>query len=460
MIHTISKVKTSLYFQYLVFSFVAGAIAMFTSPACADVSDREVERYREMMFHLKHGIESKWKPPADSRNRHALVSVIVALDGSAVDVKLVESSGSPNADSAAMEAVRKASPFSFGAEKPNEPFRVEFWFQYYSHPEVIAVNRRLFDSSAQYYLDSRSNYGQERLKRLEDEYLAYAFEYAERCEQFGDLDAASSVYDRIAFLVQSRFESRPSACDRVELARERIAFFKRAGEKVNAYEFKQGLFKLIQKLDRTKTLSGIAKNGLYQQMVDAALRCNLSPLDLSNDWSSIDLSPRSRYAIAKLTRDAALHRGDSIATRKLDENVEKCLESIISVARAKALEEAAFQYEINSEYDQALRLYSESLRILQSQLGEDSPKTLLEKAYIGRVLSSQGKLYEAQQLFDAAIVAFKKRGIADPRFFALLEMYGDILHRFGKEPKSTEVYSEALEIWKKNSKCTILPFDD
>lgn len=62
------------------------------------------------MTKMKRDIQQKWQPPKGLENRHVLVTFTIERDGKIVAPAVVESSGTPAADQAALEALKAASP--------------------------------------------------------------------------------------------------------------------------------------------------------------------------------------------------------------------------------------------------------------------------------------------------------------------------------------------------------------
>ncbi|MBX9877381.1 MAG: TonB C-terminal domain-containing protein [Candidatus Obscuribacterales bacterium] len=62
------------------------------------------------MSKMKQQIQAKWQPPKGMENRKIAVIFTIKRDGSIIEPQIVESSGEPKADAAAMEALTAASP--------------------------------------------------------------------------------------------------------------------------------------------------------------------------------------------------------------------------------------------------------------------------------------------------------------------------------------------------------------
>ena len=88
---------------------------------------------RPFMEALQTRIKSNWMPPKGKETKRIVVAFKVLWDGSAIDPKIIESSGPSvdDADRAALAAVKKASPFPFPLpEAAGDSVDVQFTFDY------------------------------------------------------------------------------------------------------------------------------------------------------------------------------------------------------------------------------------------------------------------------------------------------------------------------------------------
>lgn len=80
---------------------------------------------------IMHSVRLKWRPPKIGKSGVAIIQYDVARDGSLGAMKVVESSGFPEFDEAAMQAVRSAAPFKgWPKDPPDNAVAVEQTFNY------------------------------------------------------------------------------------------------------------------------------------------------------------------------------------------------------------------------------------------------------------------------------------------------------------------------------------------
>ena len=76
-------------------------------------------------------VESNWTPPENSCTKPTVISFKIKSDGSVIDKTIIESSGCPEVDEAAMQAIEKSSPFRpLSTKKADEILSFEYTFTY------------------------------------------------------------------------------------------------------------------------------------------------------------------------------------------------------------------------------------------------------------------------------------------------------------------------------------------
>lgn len=82
------------------------------------------------MSALQRKIKRSWKPPRGSESNRIVVTFSVVSDGSLSDLKLLQASGDPEANLAAMQAVSRAAPFDPLPPGSAPTVEIEFTFDY------------------------------------------------------------------------------------------------------------------------------------------------------------------------------------------------------------------------------------------------------------------------------------------------------------------------------------------
>ena len=83
------------------------------------------------MADLERRIKRNWEPPRAKDSKRVKVRFFLKRDGQVVDMELLESSGEPDSDKAALQAIRMAAPFRpFPAAVRDDILPIEFTFDY------------------------------------------------------------------------------------------------------------------------------------------------------------------------------------------------------------------------------------------------------------------------------------------------------------------------------------------
>lgn len=95
-----------------------------------DVYPEPVVDFGPYMKVLQKTIKENWFPPKAEQSRHTIVKWCVLADGSITDVKLSQSSGVPEADQAALKAIRRIPKFRPLPAGSPDSVDIDFTFDY------------------------------------------------------------------------------------------------------------------------------------------------------------------------------------------------------------------------------------------------------------------------------------------------------------------------------------------
>jgi TonB family protein len=110
-----------------------------TAPGPASLDAAADELWGVYVSTLNRQIDQNWQRITVSALRQAKVQFEIDRQGRLINLRLVESSGDPSADTVALQAVRVAAPFApFPTQTTESQLRVNFTFTYYPADESAA----------------------------------------------------------------------------------------------------------------------------------------------------------------------------------------------------------------------------------------------------------------------------------------------------------------------------------
>ncbi len=105
------------------------------------------------MKELEHKIKSNWIPPKTDKSKRTIVRFTVSKDGRLLNTKIIESSGIPEGDKAAITAIERAFPLPLPNEFIGKSVPIDFTFDY----NVISNNSNKITMRSTYKSDNSHN---------------------------------------------------------------------------------------------------------------------------------------------------------------------------------------------------------------------------------------------------------------------------------------------------------------
>jgi len=205
--------------------------------------------------------------------------------------------------------------------------------------------------------------------------------------------------------------------------------------------------------DRIMILNSIEKKTGLQQMT---ITIKQSLLESSiEDVLSLELLPNqnSKNIFNSLYCCTQLHRFAG-KLEIAEENAKKmnklAREKLDNQYLAKSMENLGTVLSSQGKYYEAEKLFQEALEIRKNLFGEENPEVISLKAWIANVLKDQGKYTEAEKLAREVLVFRKKLVGEDTLLFASsLSNLASILSSQGKYIEAEQLYREVFTIRKK-----------
>lgn len=404
--------------------------------------------YSDYMAVLQRAIKRAWHPPNLEASKRTVVIFDVHKGGEMSDLRIEQSSGSPLADESALKAVLDASPFQPLPAGAPDTEDIQFTFEYNRFEWLSTRHNKSVPTEFEKGPPDPKIVAKLDLMRDSDRLMERW--YAEAYERSGNLLAAGTLYERISIALQSAKTPGSYAIADNRSAIDRVRLFKAASESTDCMQLISLVGSCLRQLDKDTAIQLRTRDSLLKQLVESTYhyRC-ASPRFLAALRSTPDVQANTKSAFTLFLLDASLKHHDNAQHMKdITADTEKYQQILRNLSRADELDQAAFRDECRESYQSALRLYRESLALKQKALGYVSADALSESGDIARVLAGEGRIGEAQEIYEQAIASFRKEHKSDYRYIRLLEAYGDMLARTHQKQRAAAIYAEATAVWK------------
>jgi TonB family protein len=405
-----------------------------SAPAPKDSGD-----FGPYMEDLQRRIRRAWFPPRYCDPKRAIALFKISRSGKMTDPRIVQSSGMVAFDKAALGALENASPFSPLPTGSKETVDIQFTFDY-----------NVFNGRAGSTPPTGRAITDLDLSQIDD--LRRAMSFAEESVCSGKLAAASKLYQRILAALQSdkRFDEGEKSGIRSNL--ECVRLLITIGQTTERTKLVSLLFTCLRRLDQASSFGQTTADSVEQQLLAAVVRNKIPFVVIGNALHvRTDIGINTQLSFTKLLYDASLKdHGTFQDVKALSKLLYGYRTPIQKLAVANEVERRAFEFECKGSYGTALKLYRDALAMKQKDFGKQSEEALAQSGDIARVLAVQGRIPEAQKVYEDTIVSFKKARISSVNYTILLENYGDLLNHIHQQKRAAALYSEAAKIAKKN----------
>ncbi|MBA3859309.1 MAG: hypothetical protein C0507_20590, partial [Cyanobacteria bacterium PR.3.49] len=206
-------------------------------------------------------------------------------------------------------------------------------------------------------------------------------------------------------------------------------------------------------LESDSTLSHSTTSALRRRLVHWIFQRKADAVRLAETVASTPaLSlPTKQAFIQNLHNDATIDFYSERNAKSLGQMNDTYKKKVEDLQESIRICEAAFKFEREGNFSPALENYRKAYVLREKSIGANDADTLALKGDMARILVKQGKLKEAQLVYEETVSAFKKSGAADYRYTRFLESYGDALSQAKVEPLASQVYAQAIEAWKNSN---------
>jgi tetratricopeptide (TPR) repeat protein len=115
---------------------------------------------------------------------------------------------------------------------------------------------------------------------------------------------------------------------------------------------------------------------------------------------------------------------------------------------AERLDTTGWKLEKAGMNELAEKAFKESLAIKIKILGNDDPDTLAAYGDQARLSADKGHYAEAQNIYERALLQYRKLPNPGRSYATMLENYGDMLNRMNQTTKADAIYAEAKRYYK------------
>lgn len=426
---------------------------LFGISESVDVSKKEDNKqpdFSPVMHEIQRRIKRNWFPPRDSASRQTVVIFKIAKDGSAFDIKVDKTSGSESGDRAAINAIKDAAPFVIS--RPHSdwlPIDIQFTFDYNVFGRTIRARlaKDDFDNAPP---DAEA---MAELKRRDFAVQSMMYEYAQSFEKFGKFDSALALYEKLLYFRKFDQEKDQGEIASLNRSIKLVKLLIKASQTTEPQQLEPLVIDCLVHLESDSTLSHSTTSALRRRLVHWVFQRKADAVRLAETVASTPaLSlPTKQSFIQNLHSDAAIDfysERNAKSLGQMNDTYKKKLEDLQESIR---ICEAAFKFEREGNFSPALENYRKAYVLREKSIGANDADTLALKGDMARILVKQGKLKEAQLVYEETVSAFKKCGAADYRYTRFLESYGDALSQAKVEPLASQVYAQAIEAWKNSN---------